>query len=398
MFSPSRRQLLQTGLAASAASLLPNSAFARVNELLAGWDEQRPNAVPGPREQYLLDFNWKFTFGNLCDPAKDLGFFAFQSDYISSKTGSFTFATAKFDDSKWRPLNLPHDWAIELPFVDDQELMAHGFKPLGRKYPDTSVGWYRKSFNIPASDFGRRIWVEFDGAMRTSLVFLNGCYIGRNDSGYTPFRFDVTDFINYGGDNFIVVRVDASKGDGWFYEGAGIYRHVWLTKFDPVHLGRWESWIRSDVKGRDAALSLGTVVRNQGTKSETALVRWKIVDADGKQVGTAASSPQTIEPDSETKFTGSAAIRDAALWSPEAPHMYSAIVTVESGGAVRDGEEVPFGVRTLRFDVDKGFFLNGEPVKIKGTCNHQDHAGVGAAVPDAIQRYRVAVLKTMDSN
>ncbi|HLJ79122.1 MAG TPA: beta-galactosidase GalA [Acidobacteriaceae bacterium] len=397
MFSPSRRQLLQTGLAASAASLLPHTALARVDEWLA-WDEQRPNAVPGPREQYLMDFNWKFTFGNLNDPAKDLGFFAFQSDYISSKTGSFTFATAKFDDAKWRALNLPHDWAIELPFVDDQELMAHGFKPLGRKYPDTSVGWYRKSFNIPASDFGRRIWIEFDGAMRTSLVFLNGCYIGRNDSGYTPFRFDVTDFINYGGENYIVVRVDASKGDGWFYEGAGIYRHVWLTKFDPLHLGRWESWVRADVKGHDAALSLGTVVRNRGKKAETAVVHWKILDTDGKQVGAAASAPQSIEPDGEGKFIASATVRDAVLWSPETPHMYSAIVSVETSGTVRDGEEVPFGVRSIRFDVNKGFFLNGEPVKIKGTCNHQDHAGVGAAVPDAIQRYRVAVLKAMDSN
>lgn len=398
MFRPSRRELLQGGLAASAASLVPRSAFARVDALLAAFQEQRRVEVPGPREQLLMDFDWKFTFGNACDPAKDLGFFAFQSDYISSKTGSFGLATAKFDDSKWRKLQLPHDWAIELPFVDDQELMAHGFKPMGRKYPATSVGWYRKSFSTPQSDWGKRIWIEFDGAMQETLVFLNGCFIGRNDQGYAPFRYDVTDFINYGGENYLVARVDATKGDGWFYEGAGIYRHVWLTKFDPVHLGRWESWVRADVKGRDAALALGTVVRNHGKKAESALVRWKVLDPDGKQVATAASEPNEIQPGEEVGLTASATIHGAQLWSPESPKMYSAVVTVEVGGTVRDGEEVPFGVRSIRFDANKGFFLNGEPVKIKGTCNHQDHAGVGAAVPDAVQRFRAAVLKAMDSN
>ena len=113
----------------------------------------------------------------------------------------------------------------------------HGYKPLGRRYPETSVGWYRRTFDIPKEDSGRRITVEFDGAFRSALVFLNGYFIGRNDNGYAPFRFDVTDFLNYGGKNFLVVRMDASFGDGWFYEGAGIYRHVWLTKTDALHLG-----------------------------------------------------------------------------------------------------------------------------------------------------------------
>jgi beta-galactosidase len=398
MFTASRRQVLQAGLAASAASLVPRHLWASVNALLAGWDGQPAPAVPGPREQFLLDFNWKFIHGHLCDPAKDLNFYADQSDYASSKTGSFRFATAHFDDSQWRPIHLPHDWAIELPFVWDDSLMAHGYKPLGRSYPDTSVGWYRRSFDIPQSDLGRRIWIEFDGAMRDTLVFVNGCYIGRNDNGYAPFRFDLTDFLNYGGQNYLVVRVDASKGDGWFYEGAGIYRHVWLTKFDPLHLRRWESWVRTDVRARDAALSLGTLVRNLGASAEPALVRWKILDADGNQVATAESSPQTLQPEAEMPFTGSATLRNASLWSPESPHLYTAIVSVETGGTVRDAEALPFGVRTIRFDVNQGFFLNGEPRKIEGTCNHQDHAGVGAAVPDAVLRYRAAVLKTMASN
>ncbi len=159
-----------------------------------------------------------------------------------AKTGDFKFAQVGYDDSKWRALNLPHDWAVELPFVWDETLRSHGYKPLGRRYPETSVGWYRREFEIPASDAGRRIAVEFDGAFRDVMVFVNGCFIGRNDNGYAPFRFDITDFLAVGAKNCIVVRVDASFGDGWFYEGAGIYRHVWLTKTDALHLGRWESY------------------------------------------------------------------------------------------------------------------------------------------------------------
>ena len=167
-----------------------------------------------------------------------------QGDF--AKTGDFAFAKAGFDDSKWRALNLPHDWAVELPFVHDEVQQSHGYKPLGRRYPETSVGWYRREFEIPASDLGRRIAVEFDGAFRDVLVFVNGCFIGRNDNGYAPFRFDLTDFLAYGAKNYIVARVDASFGDGWFYEGAGIYRHVWLTKTDALHLGKWESTVRTD--------------------------------------------------------------------------------------------------------------------------------------------------------
>ena len=131
---------------------------------------------------------------------------------------------------------------------DDEEQQSHGYKPLGRRYPETSVGWYRRAFDIPKEDAGRRITVEFDGAFRSALVFLNGYFIGRNDNGYAPFRFDLTDFLNYGGKNYLVVRMDASFGDGWFYEGAGIYRHVWLTKTDALHLGQWESYVRHSAR------------------------------------------------------------------------------------------------------------------------------------------------------
>jgi beta-galactosidase len=394
-----RRDLLRSGAALSASSLAAGSFVSRAQAFLAA----NPDATAGqdlaavaPRERFLMDFGWKFFQGHACDPARDLNFGKDQGDF--AKSGEFRFSTEKFDDAGWRSLNLPHDWAVELPFVRDDDLQSHGYKPLGRKYPETSVGWYRKTFDTPEADSGRRIVLGFDGGFRDTLVFLNGYFIGRNNNGYAPFSFDVSDFLRYGAKNYLVVRLDASFGDGWFYEGAGIYRHVWLTKMDPLHLAQWESYVRTEVKGTVATMTLGTVVQNQGTKPESCRVRWQIIDASGKAVASADSALQQITPDGSAVFSGAARLANSALWSPETPNLYSAIVTVESNGKSRDAERVTFGVRTIAWDADKGFFLNGKRVEIKGTCNHHDHAGVGAAVPDALQWYRLAVLKDMGGN
>ena len=389
-----RRDLLSSALAFSASTLLTRSAWARTATMMA--DAHSGVAALAPREQLLFDFGWKFQFGHGTDPSRDLGLGNGQGDF--AKTGDFDFAKAKFDDSKWRALNLPHDWAVELPFVRDEVQNSHGYKPVGRRYPETSVGWYRRAFEIPKSDLGRRIAVEFDGAFRSVLIFVNGCFVGRNDNGYAPFRLDLTDFLNYGEKNYIMARVDASFGDGWFYEGAGIYRHVWLTKTDALHLGKWESFVRAEVKEAEAKLSLGTVVQNDGAQTENAKVSWKILDGAGKTVATADSATQAVNVDEVAVFTATAKLANPVLWSVDEPNLYTAIVTVESGGKTRDAERVSFGVRTAFFDADKGFFLNGKSIKIMGTCNHQDHAGVGAALPDRLQPFRLAVLKEMGGN
>jgi beta-galactosidase len=396
--SLTRRDLLRSSLALSAAALGAGSV-GRAHALLAAYPgaaSAEALAAVAPRERLLFDFGWKFFQGHGSDPRRDLGFGMGQGDF--AKTGEFKFATEKFDDSHWRPLNLPHDWAVELPFVRDEEQQSHGYKPLGRRYPETSVGWYRRVFDVPKEDTGRRIVLEFDGAFRDALVFLNGSFIGRNDNGYAPFRFDLTDFLNYGGKNYLMVRMDASFGDGWFYEGAGIYRHVWLTKTDALHLGQWESVVQATVRGDSAALLLGTVVRSEGSAADTCRVRWQILDQAGKVVTTADSAVKPILPNGLAIFVAGANLAKPALWSPETPTIYSAVVTVESGGKPRDAERISFGVRDIKWDADKGFFLNGRSVKIKGTCNHQDHAGVGAALPDRLQWYRVGVLKDMGGN
>ncbi len=260
------------------------------------------------------------------------------------------------------------------------------------------MGWYRREFDVPASDVGRRIAVEFDGAFRSVLVFVNGCFIGRNDNGYAPFRFDLTDFLSYGAKNYIVLRVDAAFGDGWFYEGAGIYRHVWLTKNDALHLGKWESTVRASVDGGSATLKLDTVVENQSKQTESAKVTWQIQDAAGKTVATAEAAAQPIAVDGSAAFSATASLANPALWSVDEPNLYTAIVSVETDGKTRDAERISFGARTAKFDADKGFFLNGKSLKIQGTCNHQDHAGVGAALPDRLQWFRLGVLREMGCN
>jgi len=391
-----RRDLLGSGLLSGAAlftsSLLARSAWARTQVLASA----SSTAAIAPREKLLFDFGWRFQFGHSTDPARDLGFGNSQGDF--AKTGDFDFAKTKFDDSKWRSLNLPHDWAVELPFVRDEVQNSHGYKPIGKRYPETSVGWYRRTFDIPATDAGRRISIDFDGAFRSVLIFVNGCFIGRNDNGYVPFRFDLTDFLNYGAKNVIVARVDATFGDGWFYEGAGIYRHVWLTKTDAFHLAQFESYARTSVSESAATVSLATIVRNDGADPGSATVKWQIVDASGKTVATAQAAQQLITADEAVSFTASATVPNPALWSPEAPSLYAAIVSVESAGRVVDAERFNFGIRTTAFESAKGFSLNGKPLKIQGTCNHQDHAGVGAALPDRLQYFRLAVLKEMGSN
>ncbi|CAL4869601.1 Beta-galactosidase BoGH2A (plasmid) [Asticcacaulis sp. MM231] len=393
----SRRQLVKTGLLLTSVSALGYAPMA-----FAQSDNIGDAAKKLPREQLLFDVGWKFIQGHGADPTKDLGFGYGQADF--SKTGNFKFAKAAFDVSGWRSVDLPHDWGVELPFVRDEsgegdnQLRSHGFKPLGRRYPETSVGWYRREFDIPAGDLGRRIWVEFDGAFRDVMVFVNGCFIGRNNNGYVPFRFDLTDYLAYGAKNCITVRVDASFGDGWFYEGAGIYRHVWLTKTDAVNLGRWESTVRSSLKAGVATLALATIVENHEAKPAAAKVSWIIRDARGITVATAETADKTIAPEDSVAFEAATELLNPALWSVENPNLYTATVTVETNGKARDGEVVTFGVRTAIFTADKGFFLNGKNLKIQGVCNHQDHAGVGAALPDRLQAFRVEVMQDMGCN
>jgi len=395
-----RRDFLKSGIAASAgaASLGPSA-----EELLAGPRAGvaslpgQPSSAGSLRERLLLDFGWRFHLGNAADPSKDFGYGLGRS---YQKTGAMFSKPSRpdFDASGWEAINLPHDWAVALPFHEDKWLTTHGSKPLGRTYPDTSIGWYRRVFEIPAGDLGKRLSLEFDGVFRDSMVALNGNFLGRNLSGYAPFSYDITDHALYGRKNILVVRVDATEHEGWWYEGAGIYRHVWLVKTHPLHVPQWGTFVTSEVKGNSATLTIATEVSNDQGGEASCTVASKVLDSKGNVAATHRAPAVSIRGWGRRKVTQKVKIGNPQLWSIEEPNMYRLETTVEIDAKPADTCDTPFGIRTIRFDKDKGFFLNGKPVKIKGTCNHQDHAGVGIALPDRLQYFRIAKLKEMGSN
>jgi beta-galactosidase len=392
-----RREVLTSAIALPAASALRVTG-AEATPSDSTVEQPAPPAGPGAgRERLLLDFGWRFRFGHSHDPKKDLGFGGLSAGF--QKTGNLLAAGhPAFDDTDWTPVDLPHDWAIGLPFTNDPQLANKGSYPLGRDYPETSVGWYRRVFELPATDAGRRISLEFDGVYRDALVVLNGYYIGQHGGGYDPFSFDVTDFAKPGTRNVVLVRVDATLSDGWFYEGAGIYRHTWLVRTSPVRVKQWGAFARATVRANGATVAIRTEVENLEKDARDVRVISIVVDPAGKVVGQAASPRQSIPNLDERTYEQSVDVPQPALWSLEARNLYTLVSEVESGGVISDRSETRFGIRSLRFDPLQGFFLNGTSVKVKGTCNHQDHAGLGVALPDAMQRYRVKTLQEMGCN
>jgi beta-galactosidase len=344
----------------------------------------------GPRERLLLDFGWKFHLGNAWGIGQDLA---------KAGTGRGP-ADVTFSDADWRTVNLPHDWAIELPF-DSKADGSHGFKPVGPNFPTNSVAWYRRTFELPKEDAGKRLWVEFDGVFRDCVVFLNGWCLGRHESGYGSFRYDITDVAKCGGKNTLAVKVDATQTEGWFYEGAGIYRHAWLVKTAALAVAPDGTFVFSKFKNNvprgPAAIHIRTHLVNEESAPAEAVVRCEIIGPAGRTVAKTRKSGH-LAARSVGDLEQTAKVSAPSLWSPETPSLYRLVTTVESKGAVVDRTETVFGIRTVAFDANKGFLLNGKPYVLKGTCNHQDHAGVGSALPDGLQYFRVARLKEMGCN
>ena len=347
-------------------------------------------AADSPREHLSLDANWKFHLGDDWPGALHL-------DKAGASTGP---ASEKFSDNFWRSLNLPHDWVIELPF-DKNADGSHGFKAVGPGYARNSVGWYRRQFDLPAADAGKRIWLTFDGVFRDATVWVNGWLIKRHEGGYYPFREDITDVAHFGGKNTVAVRVDATKFEGWFYEGAGIYRHVWLDKTAPVAIAPDGVFVYPQQQSKPISEVADVRIELQLVNTENewvaAMLNTKIVTPDGKILlennggaGIAAKDKNTIH----THLI----VNKPVLWSPESPNLYKLVTTVLVSNYIVDQKETSFGIRTVGFDKDKGFLLNGKPYELYGTCNHQDMAGVGAALPDALQSFRVAKLKEFGCN
>ena len=361
------------------------------------------------RERLLVDKNWRFHLGDIHLP---------DCRHVWSKvrTASSGPVHPDYDDSQWRELDLPHDFVVEnkfskdfrtvaddwpLPMTDTEETAtaSHGYLP-------TSVGWYRKRFKLSGRDSGKRIWLVFDGLYRDARFWLNGLYLDRHQSGYTECRIDVTDLLVYGKEratgNVLAVRVDARQSEGWFYEGGGIYRHVWMEKTHPVAVAPHGAfvWTRK-LKGKGelnvAEVEVRTKIRNDSDDAVACRVVCRILDADGRTCAQAKESLK-LAPGSAEELVRPVPVRRPLLWDTDNPHLYTLVTEITAGRKTLDRTETPFGIRTVRFDAERGFFLNGENIKLKGVCVHQNHAGVGTAMPDRIFEYRIRQLKKLGCN
>src|ERR1035437_5713650 len=347
-------------------------------------------AADSPREHLSLDANWKFHLGDDWPDALSL---------VNSGTGSGP-ASEKFSDTYWRVVNLPHDWAVELPF-DQTADGGHGFKALGTKFPTNSIGWYRRTFELPAGDSGKRTWLTFDGGMHDATVWVNGWLVRRHEGGYYPFREDITDVVHFGGRNTVAVRVDATESEGWFYEGAGTYRHLWLDETAPVSIAPDGVFVQSKFENNipqgKPEIKVEVSLLNAQTNATQATVCCEMISPDGKSMKKFSDS-EKLKRKSQGVVKLETKISSPILWSPENPQLYKLMSTVSSDGKVVDQKETAFGIRTVGFDATNGCLLNGKHYELYGTCNHQDHAGVGAAIPDALLEFRVNKLKEFGCN
>lgn len=356
-------------------------------------------------ERTLFDDGWKFAFGNASDPAKDFGCGTEYFNYLTKANSIHNEGpySPKFDAGRWgeewKDVTLPHDWVVDLPFAPEAS-HSHGYKTVGYKYPETSVGWYRKTFFIPEDDFGKHISLQFDGVFRDSQVWVNGFYLGGEPSGYTTQVYDISEYLNYGGENLLTVRVDATLEEGWFYEGAGIYRHVWLDKGDPLHVAPFGTFVYADMEYPydNIKVTVETTVDNKGIDEADYQVRNILIAPDGKEHPFPVSEEKGVLAKADRKSIASLNLANPMLWDIDSPNLYKVRTEIVKNGKVVDTKETSTGFRDAKFDADKGFILNGRNVKIKGVNMHQDHAGVGSAIPDAIQAYRLSELKKYGVN
>ena len=343
------------------------------------------------REHLSLDANWKFHLGDDWPGALRLD---------KAGTSGGPAMEKGFSDLMWRTVDLPHDWAVEVPF-DEHADLGHGFKAVGPGFEKTSIGWYRREFTLPKEDEGKRIWLTFDGVYRDATVWVNGWLVRRHESGYYPFREEITDVAKFGARNVISVRVDATKFEGWWYEGAGIYRHVWLDKTAPVAIAPDGIFVRTEFAGNtpngDPDIKIDAEVLNSQTNSVDATVQGEVFSPEGKSVA-AFSGSEKVDAGAKATVKLQSKIPSPVLWSPESPKLYKLVTTVSVGDKIVDRKETAFGIRTVAFDPAAGFLLNGKHYPIYGVCNHQDHAGVGVAIPDALHEFRIKKLKEFGCN
>lgn len=335
-------------------------------------------AADGPqseRQITSLDPDWMFHLGDISP-----------SDQVIA---------AKYGDAQWQRVHLPHDYGLDGKY-DEKNARNHG-------YLSFDVGWYRKHLVIPASDKDRILRLDFDGVFRDAEVWLNGQSLGKHAGGYAPFSFDISKIAHPGQDNILVVRVDPRQFEGWWYEGAGIYRHVRLVSLSPVHVAQWGTYVVSKVidaeKGAhdQATVTIQTTIQNESSAGAECEVISEILAPDGHSL-TTPKTKQTVGGGSQVDVTQPVTVQNPELWSPESPWLYTLRTTILQNGRPVDSTETTFGIRSISFDANKGFFLNGKRVEIQGVACHQDFVATGIAVPDGLQDWRVHQLRQMGCN
>lgn len=366
---------------------------------------QNERVTPHKRTQENFDQSWQFHKGDIAlkrviQAGGQGGLADVNVKIISTRDTVIDYTNQNsfkvFYPADWTEVDVPHDWVIENTFVNDNNL---GSQPAGNGYLPTGIGFYRKEFEIPATDVGRKISIEFDGIFRNSSVWVNGHLLGNHQSGYTPSNYDLSDVLRYGneGKNVILVRVDASEYEGWWYEGGGIYRHVWLIKTDRLHVDRFGTFVTTpSVSSDKASVSIKTTLRNEYKTDKSIKLLSKIIDKKGVVLDTKVSSLK-IEPFGRVEIPQEGTIRTPLLWSPETPSLYKVVTELWDNENLVDTYETTFGVRKIEFNRE-GFFLNGKLYPVKGTSNHQDFAGLGVALPDKINWYKLKLLKEVGCN
>ncbi len=366
--------------------------------------QNEQNKDTSVRVKNCFDFNWQFHKGEITIKRQvkvggqggitDVNVEVIAKDTVINYTDLNSYKV--FYPPDWKEINVPHDWVVEGTFVHDNNM---GSQPAGNGYLPTGIGFYRKEFEIPAMDLGRKIYIEFDGIFRNSSVWVNGHYLGNHKSGYVPSNYDLTDVLRYGneGKNVILVKVDASEYEGWWYEGGGIYRHVWLIKTDRLHVARFGTSVSTpEVSEKEATVRIKTTIENELKQDKIIILISKIVNSKEIVIDTETSS-HIIGPHSKVEISQTGVIKNPLLWSPETPNLYKVLTEVQENGKIVDNYITKFGVRTIEFNRN-GFFLNGKLYPVKGTSNHQDFAGVGVALPDKINEYKLKLLKEMGGN
>jgi len=389
-----RRQLLGSagigltfGLPAAAAAAKPGGAYGALP--MPAVQDGLPAPLPvGDPVRIGFDQGWLFHEGDIpVGPAT-----THEETYLRAKAGNARGAAAiDHDDSDWLAVTLPHDWASFQPFVESAN-PSQGYRPRG-------IGWYRRTFRLDAAARGRYIEIQLDGIATNATIWVNGSVVAHNWSGYNSVYIDATPFARFGDEsNVIAIRVDADAMEGWWYEGAGLYRHAWLAVRAPVSIVT--DGVHCDPRHGAAGWQVPVTVTARSIEAvpTSATMVASLIDPDGRTVATQRSAPVTVAPLESADLHATIAVPAPRLWSVETPTLYTVAVTLERDGVAADTRRVPVGFRTIRFDANEGLFLNDAPVKLKGVCLHLDHAGVGVAVPDALLAWRLERLKELGCN